>query len=67
MCSALYCCCSSAAVLRGELFFTTGLRQPSKINACGKVFFVGFFCFWHPKLKAAVFFSKVGMAASSAD
>lgn len=36
--NALYCYCSSAAVLRGELFFTMGLGQPNKINVCGKVF-----------------------------
>jgi len=60
VCSALYCCCSSAAVLRGELFFTTGLRQPSKINACGKVFLLGFSVFGIRSLKQQCSFPRLG-------
>ena len=70
--ACVYCFCSNAGapVPRAELFFARGLRQRNKINVGGKVscwVFCLFGFFWLLKLKAAVFFSKVGMTASSAD
>lgn len=57
--SALYCYCSSAAVLRGELFFTVGLGQPNKINVCGKVL-LGFSFFGIGSLKQQCSFPRLG-------